>query len=705
MYESHIVWGDGTGYYKNYKITQYSKKGVETVPELTQSKTIKIFFANDALLFLSKNGEVYQKGNFSFQQEKVDNKLVEVKKIEFGYDKKIKQIKMGENHILFLDSEGVVYSMGDNYYGQLGIGKKMISVKTTPCVVSIPTKHPIEEIHVYKNTSFAIDKARHLFLWGKSEFIPKYQGNLYLPKIIFQNLKIIYLRHDSNRIIIKTAPHDENEFEQKRQMAKQIEETKGGTKEGKEEGKEKGLFKTKFFDIFKSGMKGKIIDAALEKNNSLTFESELLKLKQTEKQKQQYIAKNFELFSIVNETIKELLSLMDEKNDTPLNQLNEMIEKQHEFIVTDWEHPEIQKILEYIDKLAKTELKEFSPKQKEDVDNSLFLSFMSLKYKSLGDNKAEAVLRKLNEEINKIVTIENPLTNIDSVITKELKILSKNAGAFNESHTQKINSCLIKEIYFFLNYFFKYKKLEFLIYKMAMHNFIINTYEIYNAKSALEEIFSKSINSIEKNKIIIKKFEMIQRNIIKFIDVNLKEIDLFYQNLPKRPNNINRICKDNDESEQYLYKRIIESAITIKDLWTLTIKKFKQENKKREELQIISQKLELFKEIYGIQIYLEKIIFDFVLAQEKNDKSVYITKQMKIQDQCNQIDGAINRLMKIKDTIFGEEKPDPKNIVDNETEEEGGIAKEMLLMYITSVIEIAYTKKAIWALLQSNFYP
>ena len=78
---------------------------------------------------------------------------------------------------------------------------------------------------------------------------------------------------------------------------------------------------------------------------------------------------------------------------------------------------------------------------------------------------------------------------------------------------------------------------------------------------------------------------------------------------------------------------------------------------------------------------------------------------MKIQDQCNQIDGAINRLMKIKDTIFGEEKPDPKNIVDNETEEEGGIAKEMLLMYITSVIEIAYTKKAIWALLQSNFYP
>ena len=64
MYESHIVWGDGTGYYKNYKITQYSKKGVETVPELTQSKTIKIFFANDALLFLSKNGEVYQKGNF-----------------------------------------------------------------------------------------------------------------------------------------------------------------------------------------------------------------------------------------------------------------------------------------------------------------------------------------------------------------------------------------------------------------------------------------------------------------------------------------------------------------------------------------------------------------------------------------------------------------------------------------------------------------
>lgn len=708
MYGSHIVWGDGTGYYKNYKITQYSKKEVETIPELTQSKTKKIYFANDALLFLSEEGEVYQKGYFSFQKEKVDNKLVEVKKIEFGEGRKIKKIKIGESHILFLDSEGRVYSMGDNYYGQLGIGKKTIPVKTTPYEVQISN---IEEIHVYKNTSFAIDKLKNLFLWGKSEFIPKYQGNLYSPKIIFPHLKINSFRHDSNRIIIKTSPLDEKELEQKKQMAQSLEKGKRRTKAIKE-GQGKGLAETKFLALLKAGFKKIVIDAGLKINDPTIVEG-LLQLKHNEKENPKITAKIFELFSTINEGIKKLLSLMDGKNDTALKELNEMIEKQHEFIVTDWDHPEVQRIKGYIDKLAKTEVKDFSSEQKDEVDNPLFLCFMSLKYKP-ADNKAETILNNINKEIKKIVDIENPLSNINSVIEKESQNNSKNANVYGKSYIKKINSCLIKEIYFFLNYFFKYKKLEFLIYKMAMHNFIINTYEINNAKTALEEIFSKSIKSIEKNKLIIKKLEMIQRNIIKFIDENFKEIDLFYQNLPKRPNNIYRICKDNDESEQYIYKNIIESVITIKDLWVLIIDKFIQENKAREELQIISKKLELFKDIYGIQTYLEKIIFDFVLPQEKNDKSVYFAKQIKIQDQCNQIDGAINRLMKIKETILGEEKLEPKDSIDIETEEKeeeeegeegGGIAKEMLLMYITSVIEIAYTKKAIWALLQINFYP
>ena len=35
MYESHIVWADGSGYYNGAKITQYSKKGMETIPEFT----------------------------------------------------------------------------------------------------------------------------------------------------------------------------------------------------------------------------------------------------------------------------------------------------------------------------------------------------------------------------------------------------------------------------------------------------------------------------------------------------------------------------------------------------------------------------------------------------------------------------------------------------------------------------------------------
>ena len=708
MYESHIVWADGSGYYNGAKITQYSKKGMETIPEFTNSKTSKVFFFNDCVLFLSKKGEVFQKGNFSFQGENSNKKIIEVKKIDFGYNKKIKKIKIGENHILFLDTEGMVYSIGDNYYGQLGIGNKMIACKSTPCYVTLPTKYPIEEIKVYKNTCFAIDKERQLIAWGQADFIPNYNSNVYAPKLIFQKFRINYLRFDSDRVIIKTTKVDKLDLEQKKAMAIAVEEEEASkvkreeenANPSEEEKKNLILAPNKTINFFKQEMKNKVIDVMIE-NKIIDNTDTLLKMKQSGRKKKEFLTKHYEIFGELSDLIEKLLSLCDEKKDEELSQLKEILENQHKFIVADWEHPEVLRILDFIQKMRKNLPKQFSPKQKEDYEKSLYFSLMSLKYDIFGNSKIEDTIKKIKEEIAKIEDVKEPTKNIDEDITNDIEKIKKEVEVYSNNKMKTYNRSLIKELYFFINYMVKYKKLEMLIYKMGMHNFILNTYEVDNAKDGLEENFKKSIRSIEKNKIILDKCEMIQHNLIKFIDENFKEIDLFYEQLPSIPKNLTAICNEVDESEKFLYKNIIESTMTIKDLWTETISEFKEENEKREEIQVVLDKVRYFKDIFGIQVYLEKVQFEFLLPNEENDKKIYLEKKFKVKDQFNQIDGAISRLLKIKEIVL-----DKVIQAKNENEDEvGGIAKQMVLMYLSSVLEIAYTKKAIWSLLQLKYFP
>ena len=326
---------------------------------------------------------------------------------------------------------------------------------------------------------------------------------------------------------------------------------------------------------------------------------------------------------------------------------------------------------------------------------------MSLKYDIFGNSKIEDTIKKIKEEIARIEDVKEPTKNIDEDITNDIERIKKEVEVYSNNKMKTYNKSLIRELYFFINYMVKYKKLEMLIYKMGMHNFILNTYEVDNAKDGLEENFKKSIRSIEKNKIILDKCEMIQHNLIKFIDENFKEIDLFYEQLPSIPKNLTAICNEVDESEKFLYKNIIESTMTIKDLWTETISEFKEENEKREEIQVILDKVRYFKDIFGIQVYLEKVQFEFLLPNEENDKKIYLEKKFKVKDQFNQIDGAISRLLKIKEIVL-----DKVIQAKNENEDEvGGTAKQMVLMYLSSVLEIAYTKKAIWSLLQLRYYP
>ena len=419
------------------------------------------------------------------------------------------------------------------------------------------------------------------------------------------------------------------------------------------------------------------------------------------RKKQEFLTKHYEIFGELSDLIEKLLSLVDEKKDDELSQLKEILENQHKFIVTDWEHPEVQKILDFIQKMKKNLPKQFSPKQKEDYEKSLYFSLMSLKYDIFGNSKIEDTIKKIKEEIARIEDVKEPTKNIDEDITNDIERIKKELEVYSNNKMKTYNKSLIRELYFLINYMVKYKKLEMLIYKMGMHNFILSTYEVDNAKDGLEENFKKSIRSIEKNKIILDKCEMIQHNLIKFIDENFKEIDLFYEQLPSIPKNLTAICNEVDESEKFLYKNIIESTMTIKDLWTETISEFKEENEKREEIQVILDKVRYFKDIFGIQVYLEKVQFEFLLPNEENDKKIYLEKKFKVKDQFNQIDGAISRLLKIKEIVL-----DKVIQAKNENEEEvGGTAKQMVLMYLSSVLEIAYTKKAIWSLLQLRYYP
>ena len=638
----------------------------------------------------------------------MNKKIIEVKRIDFGYNKKIKKIKIGENHILFLDTEGMVYSIGDNYYGQLGIGNKMIACKSTPCYVTLPTKYPIEEIKVYKNTCFAIDKERQLIAWGQADYIPNYNSNVYSPKLIFQKFRINYLRFDSDRVIIKTTKVDKLDLEQKKAMVIAVEEEEASKAKREEENsnppeeekKNLLLAPNKTINFFKQEMKNKVIDVIID-NKIIDNTDALLKMKQTGRKKQEFLTKHYEIFGELSDLIEKLLSLVDEKKDDELSQLKEILENQHKFIVTDWEHPEVLKILDFIQKMKKNLPKQFSPKQKEDYEKSLYFSLMSLKYDIFGNSKIEDTIKKIKEEIARIEDVKEPTKNIDEDITNDIERIKKEVEVYSNNKMKTYNKSLIRELYFFINYMVKYKKLEMLIYKMGMHNFILNTYEVDNAKDGLEENFKKSIRSIEKNKIILDKCEMIQHNLIKFIDENFKEIDLFYEQLPSIPKNLTAICNEVDESEKFLYKNIIESTMTIKDLWTETISEFKEENEKREEIQVILDKVRYFKDIFGIQVYLEKVQFEFLLPNEENDKKIYLEKKFKVKDQFNQIDGAISRLLKIKEIVL-----DKVIQAKNENEDEvGGTAKQMVLMYLSSVLEIAYTKKAIWSLLQLRYYP
>ena len=370
MFDTHIVWSNGSNTYRGKPINQFANKQLQTIAEFTKikdnfsnqknkeiDKTKKIYFMYDCMFFLTKKGEVYQKGNFPYLEKKNENKI---KKLKFENDKGIKKIKIGLNHILFLDNGNLVHSMGDNFYGQLGLNSYKIEYSIEPKIIEYFSKIEIEKIYTYKNTSFAIDKDKRFYCWGSSEYISNYTGNLFKPTQLFRNLSVNSINCMSNRILI-------NGFELE------------GIK--KNLVKEKELYRVEG----KKNYDDKIKNKEEEEKNKDIKKNKIV----SEEEKIQFY-RNIFLKSVlkVNKILSKILNYYsNSNNDSILKSAFNFFTKENTFIIKhDQKHPQIINLNDLLQLFYIKREEKLTNYQKDSLKNSIFYFYARQK-----------ILKKLNQ--------------------------------------------------------------------------------------------------------------------------------------------------------------------------------------------------------------------------------------------------------------------------------------------------------------------
>ena len=430
MSEYFVAWGDGSLMHDGKKITQFATEELRIVPEYTKSKTKKILFLSDYMLFLSDKGEVIRK----------KEGVKESENLKFQHTKIIKKIKKGKNHVLFLDEKGFVHSLGNNYYGQLGINNNMITYQNNPICINYFYKNNIliEQIHCNKDTSFAIDRNNKLYAWGNSEYIPNYNGNIYSPKQIFIKYTVYSISHSENKMNIKYSELNQDDIERLKNYEKEYKKKSLKNKrslikirnfedeEKEEEFEEEDLSKDE--DIVEE----KLGNPFLELNNSL---NEIFKLFET---------KN------INETF-----------DDKIKQAKNFIDKQSTYIMLDNSHPEINDSKELLNEFYDREM--FS--DKKDKYDILRMSIISIK-------------KKNNEEVNNWFNYPYDDNKFDEKY-KKFKINIENELKKPESTTE-YNKKITEEYDKLLPFTFKLKQLQRVFYKIGLNKIILKTYEFEN---------------------------------------------------------------------------------------------------------------------------------------------------------------------------------------------------------------------------------
>ncbi len=366
-------------------------------------------------------------------------------------------------------------------------------------------------------------------------------------------------------------------------------------------------------------------------------------------------------FLHLNNVLNDIFKLFEKKSlkesfDDKIKQAKNFIDKQSTFIMTDNSHPEILKVKDLSN--------EFYDREFID-DKKLKKSAKSIKsLNNINNDKKDwynypfedEKFKKKKEEFDEYVKEE---FDKPESLTEYKKIISREYSNF-------------------LPYTFKLKQLERVVYKIGLNKLVLKTYEMENVKEALKEVYKKKNNSIGKNKIILSKINVVDK-ILNSFDEQSKKFGTFFDKLMK--------MKNTDINDYFIFKHIIESSLNLKTLIKNTMETLKNENQLREEINLMINKLEICKEINNLKIYLEKIDFSFII-EDKEKKETFQEKMKKTLFDCYEIDGIINRLILIKQNLLDPHYPVKEKVL-----------KEICLIFLWSVLETAYMKKAIWELM------
>ena len=419
----------------------------------------------------------------------------------------------------------------------------------------------------------------------------------------------------------------------------------------------------------------------------------------------------------VNKILSKILNYYSNStNDSILKSAFNFFTKENTFIIKhDQKHPQIINLNDLLQLFYIKREEKLTNYQKDSLKNSIFYFYARQKIlKKLNQFEYQNYINKFSNEIDNIEEFKNKdkiFENKDFENEKdeeEEKKVKMNfiAKLLLNNYIDKLlkkkriiyTNNLLREILFFFPFSFKFKKIQSLIYRMSLHNLIYNTYEVLNVKNALEETFKSKQSFFGKNRLIIDKMQLIKNDIKENFDSTFLEIDVLFKDLINRPEydkNYNYFNENDNErilNEKFIYKNIIESTIYIRDLWEKLIQKLEEENSLRFEIEKINEGMKYFKELNGIQNYLETIKFKFYDENEKMDEKIINEKKTLVQNQLNQIDGALNRLNRLK-----------YDIMNNENFKKTYVQK-IILIYISSISENCYMKKAIWLLLYNQYY-
>lgn len=599
------AWSNGTGVYNGNKITQFTSNNEE---EFTfnfgyKDQPKKVYIKGDCIISLMKDGKVFKRGYFSFENSQLQN-VTDISEILFPQLDGIQKIKFGSSHLLFLSTKGYVYSMGNNYYGQLGINSKMISVIFKPMQLKVGSVHLIcKNIHAYKYNSFAIDKNYQLYIWGKNDYLMGiYKSNLFHPALFLGDFKVESIKHSGGRMLIY-AHREEEETSYKlatetKEMVEEEEQVEQEEKETKEKDKEKEkekLKKTK--EISKKGFN-------VDFTNTVKYLLNFIKVIQQDK------------------------TYLDNIRGYCLN-------TNYKFLTAE----QITATWNKLGELIKTAI--------EDRPNS----FISHHVRITNSKRLDLLSSLISINILQIFDrIKLPVINqlyIDQL--RDCKVLIKSIFKPTDNEKERIYLSNIEKL---LTTTLKYKYLENFIHQFAVHQSLLKIFNFKNIMKAFEENVLNTLNEVETKSYLLEKvYENVLMVVAKYSNT-IQNMNEMFMNSKGGINDIERLS----------FEYIINVNENIKNMWMYYTFHSKENIllslKKKQFEQIYS----VCKKIYEVQFRAENV-YKEQNQQLTNDNTQWKTNFLSTLDELEK--GKNNVIEIIKQNVNESSELMMKQMVTN----------------------------------------